>query len=59
MQQGANKAITPAMLAASTEPPKKMLLSKGHLCFTRGTGATAGETAHGVAGRATPREFVT
>src|SRR5712692_851701 len=26
IQQGANKAIAPAMTAASTEPPKKMLL---------------------------------
>ncbi len=26
IQQGANKAIVPAITAASTEPPKKMLL---------------------------------
>src|SRR6266571_1306355 len=33
MQQGANKAIAPAMTAASTEPPKKMLLFITHCNF--------------------------
>lgn len=59
MQQGANSATTPAMVAAMTEPPKKMLLSKGHLDFPRASVATAGETAHGSAERTTYREFIT
>jgi len=29
MQHGANRAIEPATTAATTEPPKKMLLSMG------------------------------
>ncbi|MDQ3303867.1 MAG: hypothetical protein M3518_11045 [Actinomycetota bacterium] len=36
-----------------------MLLSKGHLDFPRTVVATAGETGHGDAERATPRGFAT